>query len=456
MTVTASTGIVSGLDTAGIISKLMAVESAPLYSAQSQLTKVDSQISAMGKVKSAIASLQTAAAAISSSSGLYTYAGTVANTSVASVTTGTGATAGSYSLEVDQLAAAEKLRSATGVDPSAGGTLKISLGSYSASNGFSASSTASITVPSGATLSDVATAINNANAGVTATVISGSGGSQLVVTGSSTGETNKIKIESTISGLGYDPANTSASGSMSEVTAAQNAIVKVDGITLANTTSNTVTDGVSGLTINLTGTNQNSPTTITVANSNSGLETKLQAFVTAYNSARSTLKTLSQYDSTGSSSGVLNGDSTITSAINQLRGLLSTVPSDTSSSYQYLSQLGVSASADGTLSLNTATLETAMQSDFSSVAKTVAAYGNAFSTLTTNMNNTDGLITNRISGLNTTETNLNKRISSLQTTLAVIQKRYEAQFTALETALASLQTTSTYLTQQLAALKSSS
>lgn len=325
MTVTATTGIVSGLDTAGIISKLMAVESAPLYSAQSQLTKVDSQISAMGKVKSAIASLQTAAAAIATSSGLYTYAGTVANTSVASITTGTGATAGSYSLEVDQLATAEKLRSATGVDPSAGGTLKISLGSYSASSGFSASSTASIAIPAGATLSDVATAINNAGAGVTATVINGSSGSQLVVTGSSTGETNKIKIDSTISGLGYDPANTSASGSMSEVTAAQNAIVKVDGITLANTTSNTVTNAVSGLTINLTGTNQNNPTTITVANSNSGLESKLQAFVTAYNSARSTLKTLSQYDSTGSSSGVLNGDSTVTSAINQLRNLLSTV-----------------------------------------------------------------------------------------------------------------------------------
>ncbi|SDI03943.1 flagellar filament capping protein FliD [Propionivibrio dicarboxylicus] len=459
MGVKTTTGIASGLDTASIVSQLMAVEKAPLTRLQSQLSTVESQISAMGKVKSAIASLQDAASAIATSSDLYTYTGSVADTSIASASTTSSAVAGTYSLEVDQLATNHKLKSSASIDTSSGGTLTIQLGS-TASGSFvekSGTSAVSVNVAANASLSDIASSINSANAGVTATVISGSDGNHLVVTSSESGETNQIKIDSTISGLGFDPDNTSSSENMSQVTAAQNAIVKIDGITIANTTSNTITDAVTGVTLTLKGTTGSGSTTqLTVANDSSGLETKAKAFVDAYNSARSTLKTLSQYDSTGSSTGVLNGDSTVATALNQLRSLLSTSPSGVSSSYQYLSQLGISSSNDGTLSLDTSTLETAMTSDFASVAKSVAAYGDAFNTLTTNMTNTDGLISNRISGLSTTSTNLNDRIDAMTRLLKTVQARYEAQFTALETLLSSLQTTSTYLTQQLSSLSKSS
>lgn len=459
MGVTTTTGIASGLDTASIISQLMAVEKAPLTRLQSQLSTVESQISAMGKVKSAIASLQDAAEAIATASDLYTYTGAVANTSIATATTSASAVAGTYSLEVDQLATYHKLKSSAGIDTSSGGTLTIQLGSTSSGSFVQKSGTSavSVSVAAGASLSDIASSINSANAGITATVISGSDGDHLVVTGSESGEPNQIKIESTIDGLGFDPDDASASGNLSQVTAAQNAIVKIDGITIANTTSNTVIDAVTGVTLTLKGTTGSGVTTeLTVSNDSSGLEDKLQAFVDAYNSARSTLKSLSQYDSTGSSTGVLNGDTTVTSALNQLRSLLSTPPSGVSSSYQYLSQLGISSSSDGTLSLDTSTLETAMTSDFASVAKTVAAYGDAFDTLTTDMTNTDGLITNRLSGLSTTSDNLNDRIEAMSRLLETVQARYEAQFTALETLLSSLQTTSTYLTQQLSSLSKSS
>jgi flagellar hook-associated protein 2 len=437
----------------------MAVERLPLERLQTQKTTVASKISAMGQVKSAIASLQEAAADIAKTSSLYSYKGTLADTSIATATTTSSAVAGTYSVEVEQLATNHKLQSAATVDPSAGGTLTIEIGS-TASGSFvpkSGTSAVAVTINAGSSLSDVATAINEANAGVSATVVNGTDGPQLIVTSDETGETNQIKITSTISGLGFDPEDPLASGNLTQATEAKNAILKIDGITIADTTSNTVTDAITGVTLNLTATNDNDPTQLVISNDPSNLETKLQAFVDAYNSARSTIKTLSKYDSTGTSTGVLNGDTTVTSALNQLRSLLSTVPSDASSSYQYLSELGVTSSSDGTLSLDTDVLATATTSDFASVAKTVAAYGTAFDTLTTDMNDSeDGLITVRIDGLNTTSNNLDDRIESTSRLLEMIQARYEAQFTSLETLLASMDTTSTYLTQQLDNLVGSS
>ena len=455
MTVKATTGLVSGLDTESIVSKLMAVERQPLTRLETKQTTVKSQISALGQIKSKIAALQDAAEAISSASSLYSYKATVATSSVASATTTSSAAAGTYSLEVVQLATNHKIKSSTTIDPSSGGTMTIELGSTS-SGSFVSSSSTPVSISSGASLTDVAKAINTANAGVTATVVSGTSGSQLIVTSKDTGEAKQIKITSSITGLEFNPDDPSATGNMSQVTEAKDAIVKVDGITLANTSSNTVTDAVTGVTLTLTGTNKDNPTQLTISNDSSNLQSLLKTFVDAYNSARSTIKTLSKYDSSGTSTGVLNGDTTTSSALNQLRGLLSAVPSGAGSTYQYLSDLGISSSSDGTLSLDTTKLTKAMTADFSDVAKTVAAYGTAFNTLTTKMNGTDGLITSRIDGLTTTSSKLSDRIDSMERLLTITQTRYEAQFTSLEKILSSMQTTSTYLTQQLANLNKSS
>ena len=453
-----SSGIISGLDVDSIVSGLMVMEKLPLQRLQTQLSTTESKISAMGQIKSAIAALQEAAEDISDIEDLYSYKGTVADTDVASATTTSEAVAGTYSIEVEQLATNHKLISSATADPSGGGTLTIEIGS-TASGSFvakSGTSPVAITIDSGASLSDVAEAINDSDAGVSATIINGTSGPQLVLTSEETGEINQIKITSTISGLGFDPDAPSTSGNLTQATEAKNAILKIDGITIADTTSNTVTNAITGVTLTLTGTNDNDPTQLVISNDTSEVETKLQAFVDAYNSARSTMKTLSQYDSSGEDTGILNGDSTVSSAENQLRSLLSTIPSGASSSYQYLSDLGIESSSDGTLTLDTDKLESVIKTDFASVAKTISAYGASYSALTTAMNDSEGLITVRIDGLNSTSDNLEDRIEEQERLLELIQARYETQFTNLETLLASLNTTSSYLETQLASLSSSS
>lgn len=451
-----SAGVGSGLDVEGIITKLMAVERAPLTALQKRQATYSSEISALGQVKSDLSALQTAIEAFSTGNNVYSYkatVGAVGNTTVASASADTTAVAGTYSLEVQQLATSEKLMSAAGADPSAGGSLTIDIGSVSGGV-FTSTSSVNVTVGAGATLSDLASAINSANAGVNATVISGAGGDQLVVTSQTSGAAGKIRISSsTLSAFTYDP--TAGTNSMTEKTAGQDAIVYVDGVKVANTSSNTVTNAVTGVTLNLVATNTGNPTTLTVANDPSALETKLNAFVTAYNNLQSLVKGLTGYDPTTKNAGALNGDTTISQVMNDLRDAIFTVPAGASSSYQTMSSLGIQFQSDGTLTLDSTTLETAMSTNFSAVAATIKSYGGALDTSLTNALDVQGPIANDVNGINNMISNIQDREDQLNTQLTAIEARYRAQFTALDTLMSQMQTTSTYLTQQLAALTKS-
>ena len=456
MAISSAIGLASGLDLEGLISGLMAVEKLPQQRLQTKQTSIGNQISALGQIKSAIATLQQAAKNISTNSALTSYKGALANADIATVTTASGAVSGAYSIEISQLATHHKVMTSPGVDPASGGTLALEIGSK-ASGSFVAkdgTSPINITIAAGASLADVAKAINDADGGATAAVINGENGPQLVVTSKETGETNQIKITSTIGGLGFDPDNPSAGTGMTQSVAGQNAILKIDGITIANTTSNTVTDAIQGVTLTLTKTNVGEPTQLTISNDTSHMETQLKAFVDAYNSARDTMKRLSQFDASGKNSGVLNGDMTVNNALNQLRSVLSAVPAGTSDAFKTLVDVGIQTDGSGVLKLDTDKLQSVIAKDFSSVAKTVAAYGTAFDAVTTKMNGSDGIIEGRIGNLNSTSNNLKDRIESMGRMMEIIEARYRKQFTALEMLLGSMQTQSSYLSQQLASLNS--
>jgi flagellar hook-associated protein 2 len=456
----ASSGIISGLDVSSLIKASMTYERLPLERLQRQRSTTESKISAMGQVKSAIASLQEAAKAISNSSDLYSYKASLSNADAATVTTSGKATAGSYSVDIKQLATNHKLTSEAGIDVSGGGMLKIEIGS-AAGGSFvakSGSSPVEVSIKAGASLSDVAKAINDADAGASATVVNGKDGAQLVLTSKETGETNQIRITSSdLDVLEFDPANPANPGSNSKMTqvAAQNAIVEIDGIELANTTSNTITDAVTGIDLTLKATTETGkPIQLTVSNDTADFETKLKTFVDAYNKARDTMKNLSSYDAANKTSAVLNGEGAVSSAMSGLRDLLSRVPDglDKNDSSSFLANLGVETSSAGVLSVNTDKLQSAMKTDFASVTKSIAAYGSSFDKLTTQMNGSDGLITNRLDGLNSTTSRLNDGISTQERRLEIVQARYEKQYTDLESLLSSLTARSDYLTRQLASL----
>ncbi|MDP2752483.1 MAG: flagellar filament capping protein FliD [Rhodocyclaceae bacterium] len=455
-----SAGVGSGLDINGIIAKLMAAERGPLTKLESKETLARTRLSELGTLKSLLSTLETSVEAFDNSTEAYSYTASVAQATVGGVATtvatasgASTASVGNYSLEVEQLAVANKLKSTAGADPSSGGTLTIDVGSVSGGvfTQKSGTSSVAVTIAAGSTLAQMRDAINASTALVNATIVTGASGSELVITSDNTGTSDKIKIVSTVSSGTFGYAPVTATG-LTQQTAALDAIVKIDGTTLANTTSNTITNAVTGVTLTLLATNDNAATTLSVANDPAALTTKLNTFVSAYNALAAKVKTLTKYDSTSGISGYFNGDQGITRVMTQIRDAIFSTPAGVSSSYTSMSSLGVRFGADGTLSLNTAILTTASSSDFAAVAQTIGAYGAAMDTAADNMLSTTGIMATKNTSLTALITALDKDQATAERRLSSLEKRYRAQFTALDVLISNMQTTSSFLSRQLANL----
>lgn len=475
MATISSLGVGSGLDLSGIVSSLMAVEAQPLTAMQKKEASFQARISSLGSLKSTLSSLKTAAEALIPSSGqtaankYASFKASVADTAVASATASTGAVSGSYSLEVTALAKAHRLTTPSTSDIgkaalddglATGGTLSIELGELDGST-FTADGTRSlsITVAAGATLADVRDAINaKATDGrVSATIVNGTDGQQLVLSSAKTGNANVMKL-SGINGLDFDPAT--ATGTLSQETAkggqaASDAAFSLNGIA-ATSSTNTVSDVLDGVTLTLAKTNIGSPTTLTVTkDSTTNLTASINAFITAYNEAAKSTRTLGAYNSETKETGALQGDSSLRGAQTQLRNLLQTAAGG-SSAYQTLSNIGVELQKDGTLKLDSTKLNNAVAADYSGVTTLVEKVGSAFKTGLDSVVGSSGSITAATDSTNRMIKEIQKRQTALSDRLTQIEARYTKQFASLDTLVASMNQTSSWLTQQLANLPGSS
>jgi flagellar hook-associated protein 2 len=397
-----STGIGSGLNVSDIVSKLMAVESQPLTAFDTKEASYQAKISAYGSIKSALASFQSSLSGLLDPNAYGAFAASVGDSGVLAATAGSGASAGNYSVEVTQLAQAQKLASsgfANTTDPVGTGTLTFSFGTFGGST-FTPNGNGTKTVNIGAgqnTLAGVRDAVNAAGVGVTATIVNdgSAAGNHLVFTSTASGSANSIKLTvadddgsnantSGLSQLAYDPAAALGSGrNLVQNVAAQNALLNIDGIAVSKA-SNSITDAIQGVTLNITKTNAGTPTTVSVSQSTASVVTAVQAFVKAYNEVNTTLVSLTKYDPSTQKAAVLTGDSTGRLVQSQLRNIIShSLASGTAGTLSTLSQVGVSLQQDGTLSLDTGALNSALASNRSGVASLFAAVGQASDSLTT-------------------------------------------------------------------------
>ncbi|WP_026223852.1 flagellar filament capping protein FliD [Methylosarcina fibrata] len=456
MTISAA-GIGSGLDINGLVSQLMMAESKPLDLLKAQEKQFNTKLSAYGTLKSAISTFQTAMRTLTGSNGLSAQTVTSSNAGVLSATANGTAAAGFFTIEVTQLAQRQKLTSAGVADATA------SLGSGSLNIKVGANAEVVVT-PTDYSLQGIRDAINESDAGITATIINDgtANGNHLVITSKDSGAANTVKITATdasLSQFDYDPAspvlydaNTPPAG-MSQLQAAQDANLTVDGIPITKP-SNTITDAIQGVSLNLTQVSGGTPVTITVGQDTETVKTSIDNFVKAFNDLKQTISNMTAYDPTTKTGGPLVGDAGARSVLNQIRGVLTGSVAD-AGSLSLLSDIGVSFQKDGTLSLDNSKLQKAIDGNFPDVAKLFTStngFATQLNSLTGDMLATDGLITSRTDGLNNSIQNLKKREDNMQARLDSIEERYRAQFIALDQALSSMQNTSAYLTQQLSAL----
>lgn len=233
----------------------------------------------------------------------------------------------------------------------------------------------------------------------------------------------------------------------------------VDGIAISKT-SNTVTDVIPGITLNLL--KDGGTTTVKVENDDDAVTTKINNFVKSFNDAITLLNKQSNYDATSKTAGVLSGDSTVRMVKSQLQSLVTTPVSGASGSYSMLSEIGITTNrTDGTLKVDSAKLADALKNDFESVVELftknsgvadldASQYGVAdkFNTLLEKLthayegpsSDSNGVISSRIQGLKKTMTGIDTQIENMEVRMTRKEEALKKQFTAMETLVSSLTT----------------
>lgn len=467
MATISSAGLGSGLDVASIVSQLMAIESQPKTDLATAATKLQTQISEVGKVTSALSKLRDLSSKLSSSSF---WKQTTASSSSSGVTVTSSGVAlpANYAVEVQQLASAQALiggQSFTSSTAAVGtGTLTIEMGSWGTNQSTftptSTPSSATITVDSSDTVETLRDKINAAGIGVSASILTDASGARLVMRSKTTGAANAFRT--TVSGatggvatLGYDPS--SGVTGATQTKAAADAKATIDGVSVASSTNTfaNVLDGVS-LTANAVTT---SAANITVSNDTATMKKTLQDFAAAYTELNSLIATDTKYDATNKKAGPLQGDSSVVGVQTSLRALLS-ASSTASSAYSRLSDAGFELQRDGSLTVNSTKLDNALSNlgqlkalfadnPASNVASS-EGFGKQFYDKTYSMLTTGGSIQSRSTALNDKLQRNQKSQDDMDQRLAQTKARLEKQYSALDTQISSLNGLSSYVTQQVA------
>ena len=386
-----SSGIGSGLNVNQLVSQLMSVAQAPVTQLNTQINGYQSKISAYGQLSAAIASFQTTLGGLTDSAQYNSFTATPSNPAVMSATASTSASAGTYTIGVTQLAQAQTLvatvqsSETSSIGSGTSTTLSFQFGTVTTSGSTtsftqdSSVSGGSVTITSSNnTLQGIASAINAANVGVNATIVNDGGTSpwRLALTSAKAGSNSNMKI--TVSGdatlqslLAQDPAGTQ---NMTQTQAAQSAALTVNGLSISSST-NTITSAIPGVTLNLASTTtssttsgsstttNNTPISLVVAQNTTNIASQVQSFVTAYNAMDTTVSQLTAAGSNGVSAGLLAGQFSAQKVQSQMRSMLGGSMVGPDGASISLSDIGITFLKDGTLSLNSTTLNSVIASN---------------------------------------------------------------------------------------------
>ncbi len=444
----------SGLDIPTIVAQLVAAERKPAANRiNNQGTAATSKLSALGNIKSSLSSLQTAMEAMGKAADLRAYKTSVPEKSGFSATivtdpsTGkTLAAAGSYNIEVFSLAQPQKLSSGAFDAETVVGDGKLSIA-------WGEEESISVEIAPGSNLASIAAAINSAagGKGVNATVITANDGQHLVLNAVNSGTEGALKVSAEggnggLSALTWD----GSTGGLNQIAAPTNAHVRVDGFD-RESSSNSVSDIIAGVTLDLTKAEPGTTTALTITQNNDPLKTAVEGFVSAYNASVTLLKNASAYDATNDKASVLTGDSMVRGLQQQLRGQLSANVLD-------MKELGLTITKDGTLALDASTFDKAMAKNPAAaealLGKSGKLYEGVNGILKSNLDTGTGTLVQRTDALNKEIKKLEKQLDELDKRMEKVSARYTAQFTAMDTLVSQMQSTSSYLSQQLSSSSS--
>ncbi|QNK68890.1 flagellar filament capping protein FliD [Variovorax sp. PAMC26660] len=475
MATISSLGVGSNLNLADLLKQLETAESQPLVALQARAKSYTSKLSAYGTIQGALSTLQAAAKKLGDPALFQNVVGTPTVSGILSASATDVSAAGNYTIDVKQLAQAQTVISGGQANTKTaigngtitidfgtvtGGKLDAVTGQYTGATFTQDTSQVAkpITInPTNNTLEGIRNAINDAKAGVTATIVNDGSGTpnRLVLTSAQTGEKSSMRIS--VDGdaglknlLSNDPSGTQ---NLKQTAAAQNAQLNVNGIDVTSAT-NTVKDAIQGATLTLVNTGK---TGLSLKENTAGVKTAITDFVKAYNTLQSTAKTLTAYDANTKTAAALVGDTTLRNLQVRIRQALTAPQDGGPNDMKVLTEIGVSFQRDGTLAVDNDKLDKALATNlkgvgnlFSSAADSQGGYGKQLDAIVTDLN--AGALKVASDGVTSTIKALDTQYDAAQLRVDATVDRYRKQFNQLDVLINSMNNTKTYLTQQFNAM----
>jgi flagellar hook-associated protein 2 len=352
----------SGIDFGVIRDAIIAQRSRPVQLLQNRANEYTTRIDSLKQLNTALATLTSAAEGLTNRDLGTGRSVTTSDANVVTATATSAANLGSVEINVNRLATnltqASRSFTATTAPVLAGGA---TTATFELRKGGAASGTSITIDANNNTLEDLRDAINNANAGVTASIVDVTGngtGNQLVLSSKETGASGRVELVETTSTGTLTDLNIRSLNPPDNDFSKLDASLSLNGLTISRST-NSISDAVTGVTFNLKKTGSS---TIGVTQS-SEIENKLRTFINAYNGIQEVVASQYKKDSRDRPTGILAGDPTLRTVQRELRDSLSAESADNGGTFTSLTEIGITRDNDGKLSLDSGVFNEKLKSN---------------------------------------------------------------------------------------------
>ena len=433
-------GLSSGLDTTALINSLMAVEAIPQSLMKNKAATVQTRISALQGLNTAVADLATKAGKLSDPKSLELYS---APSSTAKVTTviGAGAKPGAVDFTVSQLAQTQVSVSKN-----------LAAWPYTTMTVTGEGGQAITVTPLTSSLDDVVSAVNLSGAGIVASKVSVGGGEY------------RLQFASSKTGVagGFSIADPDGTAGLTKVQSGQDAQIKLWAGTAAEATlssaTNTFADVLSGVSISVSEVSA-TPTRVTVARDDAQISRAASDLVSSVNGVLAQIATksavVSSTDASGNpvtSGGVFTGDSTVRT-VNAAILAAASQPLNGKSP----SELGISVTKTGTMEFDATKFGDALAKDPAGTMAAVATIAGRVADAAKQASDpSTGLLSTKIKGQQSTAKDYTDQIADWDDRLEMRRTTLQRTYSALEVALSGMKAQSSWLSSQLAGLSSGS
>ncbi len=382
-------GLIAGFNIKGAVEEILRPQQARIDSLTSQQTAETTKQSELSKFTGLVQDLRNTSIAMSTTADFFSYtaslssSSSVSASSLISVSGTSSVSAGSHTIKINKLALAQKSSSSLAVQNSAGTAVNSDTTSLGLSGSFTVAGT-SVTVTAADSLQDIAYSVNQANTGsaatgVTATVIkAGTSDYRLIFTADSTGAAHSFAI------AGADLSNAATLGKLNlsaptSLQVAQDAEAIVDGLTITRD-SNTISDALSGVTMNLKQADTTTTLTMNIAVDTTSLQSNVQKFADQYNAVQDYINGQFTVDPKTGKNGILAGETTLRSVQNALSSALFQSVQGLASDRNSLVRIGVEPDSKGRLSINSTLFDNFLNTDPNAIRDVFVANGTSANT----------------------------------------------------------------------------